>query len=235
MKKEYDIEKVIELRDSQNLKWKEIEEIIGVSGETLRKAYKRKKEGLSCTEANPNNYPKQKQRGLLRKIQLINEFGGKCQECGYNKNIAALEFHHINPDEKEFQLDMRHLSNTSIEKLRAEAAKCKLLCANCHRELHNPEFYFDNLNSLLETYKDMEDKPLDKSTKSIAICPICGKEFKTYERKIYCSDECKYKSKNYPSIEEVNEQYEILHSWEKVANHFNLTRRIIQGIRNRIS
>ena len=75
MKKEYDIEKVIELRDSQNLKWKEIEEIIGVSAETLRKAYKRKKEGLSCTEANPNNYPKQKQRGLLRKIQLINEFG----------------------------------------------------------------------------------------------------------------------------------------------------------------
>ena len=86
---------------------------------------------------------------------------------------------------------------------------------------------------LLETYKDMEDKPLDKSTKSIAICPICGKEFKTYKRKIYCSDKCKYKSKNYPSIEEVNEQYEILHSWEKVANHFNLTRRIIQGIRNR--
>lgn len=79
------------------------------------------------------------------------------------------------------------------------------LSTNCHRELHNPELYFDNLNSLLETYKDMEDKPLDKSTKSIAICPICGKEFKTYERKIYCSDECKYKSKNYPSIEEVNE------------------------------
>ena len=126
---------------------------------------------------------------------------------------------------------MRHLSNTSIDKLRVEAAKCKLLCANCHRELHNPEFYFDKLNSLLETYKDMEDKPLDKSTKYVAICPICGKEFKTYERKTYCSDE--YKSKNYPSIEEVNEQYEILHSWEKVANHFNLTRRIIQGIRNR--
>lgn len=43
MKKEYDIEKVIELRDSQNLKWKEIEEIIGVSAETLRKSYKRKR------------------------------------------------------------------------------------------------------------------------------------------------------------------------------------------------
>ena len=54
-------------------------------------------------------------------------------------------------------------------------------------------------------YLTSKDKPLDKTTKSIAICPICGKEFKTYERKIYCSDECKYKSKNYPSIEEVNE------------------------------
>ena len=69
MKKEYDIEKVIELRDSQNLKWKEIEEIIGVSAETLRKAYKRKKEGLSCVEANPNNYPKQKQK---RKNKMLN-------------------------------------------------------------------------------------------------------------------------------------------------------------------
>lgn len=43
MKKEYDIEKVIELRDSQNLKWKEIEEIIGVSAETLRKDIKEKR------------------------------------------------------------------------------------------------------------------------------------------------------------------------------------------------
>lgn len=70
MKNEYDIEKVIELQDSKNLKWKEIEEVIGVSQETLRKAYKRKKEGLTCAEANPNSYPKQKQRGLLRKIGI---------------------------------------------------------------------------------------------------------------------------------------------------------------------
>ena len=135
MKKEYDIEKVIELRDSQNLKWKEIEEIIGVSAETLRKAYKRKKEGLSCTEANPNNYLKQKQRGLLRKIQLINEFGGKCQECGYNKNIAVLEFHHINPDEKDFSISDRNIK-LDWEKIKKELDKCVLVCSNCHREIH---------------------------------------------------------------------------------------------------
>lgn len=38
-----------------------------------------------------------------------------------------------------------------------------------------------------------------------------------------------------PSLEEVNEQYEILKNWEKVAQHFGLTRRIIQGIRKKDS
>ena len=229
MKKEYDIEKVIELRDSQNLKWKEIEEIIGVSAETLRKAYKRKKEGLSCAEANPNNYPKQKQRGLLRKIQLINEFGGKCQECGYNKNIAALEFHHINPDEKEFQLDMRHLSNTNLEKLKEEADKCQLLCANCHREIHNPSLKMDEVEELVNN--EAKDKT-SFTNMSGSVCPVCGKRFPKSKGKIYCSKDCKDFDKHYPSLEEVNEQYEIFKNWEKVAQHFGLTRRIIQGIRN---
>lgn len=34
---------------------------------------------------------------------------------------------------------------------------------------------------------------------------------------------------------EVNEQYEILRNWEKVAQHFGLTRRVIQGIRKKDS
>ena len=31
---------------------------------------------------------------------------------------------------------MRHLSNTSLDKLKVESDKCKLLCSNCHREFH---------------------------------------------------------------------------------------------------
>lgn len=54
--KEYDVNEVIRLRDEEKLKWKEIEEIIGVSLETLRKAYKRTKEGKTSHEANPNSY-----------------------------------------------------------------------------------------------------------------------------------------------------------------------------------
>lgn len=62
---------------------------------------------------NPNTYYAQTIRGLRRKLKLIDYKGGKCELCGYNKNIAALEFHHLNPSLKEFPLDVRKLSNTN--------------------------------------------------------------------------------------------------------------------------
>lgn len=65
--------------------------------------------------------------------------GGCCSKCGYKDNIAALDFHHVNPEEKDFQVDMRRLSNTSMDKLEKELDKCVVLCARCHREIHNPE------------------------------------------------------------------------------------------------
>ena len=41
-------------------------------------------------------------------------FGGKCEVCGYNKNAAALHFHHKDPGAKSFKLDVRALSNTKM-------------------------------------------------------------------------------------------------------------------------
>ena len=67
---------------------------------------------------NSNNYKKQCERALKRKLELIELKGGECEICGYNNNIAALDFHHINPEDKNFQLDSRHLSNTHIDKLK---------------------------------------------------------------------------------------------------------------------
>jgi predicted Zn-ribbon and HTH transcriptional regulator len=58
---------------------------------------------------NPNDYLKQKERALSRKLEIIRLKGGKCERCGYDKNIAALEFHHLDPSIKSFQLDSRHL------------------------------------------------------------------------------------------------------------------------------
>lgn len=65
------------------------------------------------------------------KLRLIEEAGGACVLCGFDEIPAALQFHHLEPSAKSFGLSMRGLTR-SIEKLREEAAKCVLLCSNCH-------------------------------------------------------------------------------------------------------
>ena len=85
------------------------------------------------------SYIAQQSRGRVRKVELIKLFGGSCSECGYHKNYSALEFHHLDPELKSFQLDLRSLSNRKWQSIAEEAAKCILLCSNCHAELHNPD------------------------------------------------------------------------------------------------
>ena len=97
-----------------------------------------------------NTYHHQTMRSYERKLKLIELSGGKCQECGYNKNIAALQFHHRNPVDKCFPLDGRNLSNRKMEDLLSEHKKCDLLCANCHSEHHNPEMFLENVKVIIE-------------------------------------------------------------------------------------
>jgi hypothetical protein len=65
---------------------------------------------------------------------LVEEAGGACLLCGYDRCVAALQFHHVDPSTKEFALAMFGLSR-SLQRMRAEAAKCVLLCGNCHAEV----------------------------------------------------------------------------------------------------
>lgn len=68
-----------------------------------------------------------------RKVKaiLVKEAGGRCQLCGYDDCLAALEFHHVDPSTKRFGVAMRGVTRALAE-ARKEAAKCVLLCANCH-------------------------------------------------------------------------------------------------------
>lgn len=70
-----------------------------------------------------------------KKDELVKYKGGKCLLCGYDRLTSALEFHHIDPGTKEFALNLNNLSK-SWEDCFAEADKCILVCANCHREIH---------------------------------------------------------------------------------------------------
>jgi hypothetical protein len=65
---------------------------------------------------------------------LIDEAGGCCILCGYNRYAGALQFHHVDPATKSFALSVQGVAR-SLEKARVEAAKCVLICANCHAEV----------------------------------------------------------------------------------------------------
>lgn len=75
-----------------------------------------------------------KRRKKVREM-LVEYKGGKCELCGYNLCIDALDLHHKIPATKEFGISSSGLTR-SWEKNKAEADKCVLLCANCHREIH---------------------------------------------------------------------------------------------------
>lgn len=68
------------------------------------------------------------------KIKLIEYKGGKCEICGYDKCVRAMEFHHLDTEKKDFTISSKSLS---FEKLKMEADKCILVCSNCHCEIHD--------------------------------------------------------------------------------------------------
>lgn len=64
---------------------------------------------------------------------LVAEAGGGCAVCGYARTPFNLHFHHVVPSEKSFSVNMGR--GKSLAAFRAEAAKCVLVCANCHGEI----------------------------------------------------------------------------------------------------
>lgn len=59
------------------------------------------------------------------------ENGGKCTECGFDKEVRILQFHHLR--DKKFNLSQYR---RPLEQMREEAKKCILLCPNCHAKEH---------------------------------------------------------------------------------------------------
>jgi len=59
----------------------------------------------------------------------------ECARCGEN-HPATLQFHHRDPQKKDFNLSEAVNDGYSIEKIKREVAKCTVLCANCHAKEH---------------------------------------------------------------------------------------------------
>lgn len=101
-----------------------------------------KKHGLTEFYATSNSYRCKKcnvnsvtERRRKLKILAVQHKGGKCERCGYDKCIDALEFHHKDRSKKEFGIGAG--STKSWDKIKKEIEKCELLCSNCHKEEHS--------------------------------------------------------------------------------------------------
>lgn len=124
-----------------------------------------------------------KRRRVL-KLKAIEYKGGKCQGegCGYSKCVDALEFHHLDPKEKDFSI-----SNTGVtrswDKIKIEIDKCLLLCANCHREAH-----FNLRSKAVISLEDIKPRRVQVN------CQSCNKEYSVMasekESRKFCSQEC---------------------------------------------
>lgn len=77
------------------------------------------------------------------KIKSIEYKGGKCSICGYDKCNRSLDFHHRDPNEKDFEIGSSKVLNW--KKVKLELDKCDILCRNCHGELHE-KLYKEKLN-----------------------------------------------------------------------------------------
>lgn len=117
---------IIRLR-KQGKSYREIQKVLGCSSSSVN---------YYCSKGAKTkrlSYNYELRKRLRNKIKQ--KAGGKCSICGYNKCLAALDFHHPDPTQKECNISI--IVTTSYSKAKKEALKCILLCANCHRELHS--------------------------------------------------------------------------------------------------
>jgi hypothetical protein len=88
----------------------------------------------------PSSWCKECERSIAgeqhrsNKAEAVAYKGGRCQRCGYDRCLDALEFHHRDLNAKEFAISRKRY--TKFELIKNELDQCDLLCANCHREAH---------------------------------------------------------------------------------------------------
>ena len=160
-----------------------------------------------------------------RKINLRSVFHSKCCLCGFDEVQEALEFHHVNPKEKSFAIMGGSNQTKALNLQLEEMQKCILVCANCHRGIHNG--VYDVPKNWTEFYdKEVANKLLNElqltKTKNYNYCQNCGKII-TKKAK-YCVDcNCINQRKvERPSKEELKTMIRHM-PFTQIAQQYNVT------------
>lgn len=121
-----------------------------------------------------------------RKLNLMKVCGNKCCICGYDKAVSALEFHHIIPESKEYGISGGTCHN--IQKDLDEVKKCVLVCANCHREIHENLYTEEELFNKQYFDEEFANELTHLKKNDVYFCSECGKEITRYSDTGLCSD-----------------------------------------------
>jgi hypothetical protein len=129
------------------------------------------------------------------KEQAVQYMGGYCSKCGFNKNICALQFHHLDPAEKDFGISSDGV-HRSWAKVKSELDKCIMVCANCHAEIHEEEY---NKKCMIQEKELAELQKTHKSKNEIGStitnCAQCNKPIKVFNSALrernFCDRECR--------------------------------------------
>ena len=118
------------------------------------------------------------------KERMVAAMGGKCQCCGYDHCTDSMDFHHIDPAQKELSFGKVTANPRAWPVLVNELRKCILVCRNCHGEIHA------GVRTLPENYVRFDERYVDYRTHPNLCnpCPTCGEPKPQQHR--YCSPRC---------------------------------------------
>lgn len=93
----------------------------------------------SCYQCVPDG--KAQDASLLRrliKLKAVSIKGNKCFCCNQSFPQSVYDFHHLDPNKKDFGLGQKE-STIKWDIVKKEIDKCIMVCANCHRMIHSGE------------------------------------------------------------------------------------------------
>ena len=166
------------------------------------------------------SYENLKKSRKILKERIVYVMGERCAICGYSRCKKALEVHHLDPSQKEFGIAQN--ANLSWEKVKNELVKCVLVCANCHREIHDKIIVNPEKTSFIDSRAIEVDDIVNKMKTSSSFCKNCGSLIST--RAVHCT-KCAYESRR-KSIRPSREELKILirsTTFTEIANRFGVS------------